>query len=67
MHRAGTGSKPAVGASEGGKIGTGTVGALTGVSVGELLGDKVGAFEIVDDWIDVGQREQLKQAQGGAH
>jgi dTDP-glucose pyrophosphorylase len=31
------------------------------------LGDKVGAFEIVDDWIDVGQREQLKQAQGGAH
>lgn len=31
------------------------------------LGDNVGAFEIVDDWIDVGQREQLKQAQGGAH
>jgi dTDP-glucose pyrophosphorylase len=31
------------------------------------LGDKVGAFEIMDDWIDVGQREQLKQAQGGAH
>lgn len=31
------------------------------------LGDKVGAFEIVDDWIDVGQREQLKQARGGAH
>lgn len=29
--------------------------------------DKVGAFEIVDDWIDVGQREQLKQARGGAH
>jgi NDP-sugar pyrophosphorylase family protein len=31
------------------------------------LGDKVGAFEIVDDWIDVGQREQLKQARGGTH
>ena len=31
------------------------------------LGDSVGAFEIVDDWIDVGQREQLKQARGGAH
>lgn len=31
------------------------------------LGDKVGAFEIVDDWIDVGQREQLKQARGGSH
>jgi len=31
------------------------------------LGDSIGAFEIVDDWIDVGQREQLKQAQGGAH
>jgi NDP-sugar pyrophosphorylase family protein len=28
---------------------------------------KVGAFEIVDDWIDVGQREQLKQARGGDH
>lgn len=31
------------------------------------LGDNIGAFEIVDDWIDVGQREQLKQARGGAH
>jgi NDP-sugar pyrophosphorylase family protein len=31
------------------------------------LGDKVGAFEIVDDWIDVGQREHLKQARGGSH
>ncbi len=30
------------------------------------LGDNIGAFEIVDDWIDVGQREQLKQARGGA-
>jgi len=30
-------------------------------------GHKVGAFEIVDDWIDVGQREQLKQARGGDH
>lgn len=30
-------------------------------------GDQIGAFEIVDDWIDVGQREQLKQARGGAH
>ncbi|MES2594367.1 MAG: nucleotidyltransferase family protein [Verrucomicrobiota bacterium] len=29
--------------------------------------DRVGAFEIVDEWIDVGQREQLKQARGGAH
>ncbi|MFN0080370.1 MAG: nucleotidyltransferase family protein [Prosthecobacter sp.] len=31
------------------------------------LGDKVGAFEIVDDWIDVGQHEQLKLARGHAH
>jgi dTDP-glucose pyrophosphorylase len=30
-------------------------------------GDQIGAFEIADDWIDVGQREQLKQARGGAH
>lgn len=29
-------------------------------------GDPVGAFEIADEWIDVGQREQLKQARGGA-
>ena len=29
-------------------------------------GDRIGAFEIVDEWIDVGQREQLKQARGGA-
>lgn len=32
-----------------------------------VQGDLVGAFEIADDWIDVGQREQLKQARGGAH
>ena len=31
------------------------------------LGDSVGAFEIADEWLDVGQREQLKQARGGAH
>ncbi len=30
-------------------------------------GDAIGAFEIIDDWIDVGQREQLKQARGDAH
>jgi len=30
-------------------------------------GDRIGAFEIVDEWIDVGQREQLKQARGGAN
>lgn len=29
-------------------------------------GARIGAFEIVDEWIDVGQREQLKQARGGA-
>ncbi len=29
-------------------------------------GERVGAFEIVDDWIDVGQRDQLKQARGDA-
>jgi hypothetical protein len=32
----------------------------------ELLaeGEPIGAFEIVDDWIDVGQREQLAAARG---
>jgi hypothetical protein len=25
----------------------------------------VGAFEIEDDWIDVGQRDQLERARGG--
>ncbi len=30
-----------------------------------VQGDEIGAFEIADDWIDVGQREQLKQARGG--
>lgn len=30
-------------------------------------GAAVGAFEIVEDWIDVGHREQLKEARGGAH
>jgi len=29
-------------------------------------GDTVGAFEIQDDWIDVGQREQLDHARGEA-
>jgi len=29
-------------------------------------GDPVGAFEIEDDWIDVGQREQLDRAREGA-
>lgn len=35
--------------------------------IGELLdaGGRVGAFEIEDDWIDVGQRDQLDQARGG--
>lgn len=28
-------------------------------------GEPVGAFEMQDDWIDVGQREQLRQAQEG--
>lgn len=37
----------------------------------DLIGDaldrdeRVGAFEIEDDWIDVGQREQLDRARGG--
>lgn len=30
-------------------------------------GAPIGAFEIVDDWIDVGQREHLKQARNGTH
>lgn len=30
-------------------------------------GDSVGAFEIVEDWIDVGQKEQLAQAQGSVN
>jgi dTDP-glucose pyrophosphorylase len=35
--------------------------------IGRLLerGDPVGAFEIEDDWIDVGQREQLARAREG--
>ena len=35
--------------------------------IGELLdaGQPVGAFEIEDDWIDVGQRDQLDQARSG--
>ena len=35
--------------------------------IGEVLdgGGSVGAFEIEDDWIDVGQRDQLDQARGG--
>jgi len=28
-------------------------------------GERVGAFEIQEDWLDVGQREQLRQAQEG--
>jgi dTDP-glucose pyrophosphorylase len=28
-------------------------------------GDRIGAFEIEDDWIDVGQREQLDRARSG--
>ena len=27
-------------------------------------GEAVGAFEIEDDWLDVGQHEQLKEARG---
>lgn len=36
--------------------------------VGDALdrGEPVGAFEIEDDWIDVGQREQLDLARGGS-
>jgi dTDP-glucose pyrophosphorylase len=36
--------------------------------VGEALerGERVGAFEIEDDWIDVGQREQLDRARSGS-
>jgi dTDP-glucose pyrophosphorylase len=36
--------------------------------VGQALerGEPVGAFEIEDDWIDVGQREQLDRARGGS-
>ncbi|MEA2518435.1 MAG: hypothetical protein QOF49_515 [Chloroflexota bacterium] len=41
------------------------------LSMPELIGDAlgrgeaVGAFEIEDDWIDVGQRDQLDRARGG--
>lgn len=28
-------------------------------------GEPIGAFEILDEWIDVGQRDQLQQARGG--
>ena len=31
------------------------------------LGEPVGAFRITDDWIDVGQCEQLRLAQRGHH
>lgn len=36
--------------------------------IGAVLdaGGSVGAFEIEDDWIDVGQRDQLDQARGGS-
>jgi dTDP-glucose pyrophosphorylase len=36
--------------------------------IGDALdrGELVGAFEIEDDWIDVGQREHLDRARGGA-
>lgn len=30
------------------------------------LGDPVGAFDVGDDWVDVGQREQLARARGSA-
>lgn len=35
--------------------------------VGRILGEgrSVGAFEIEDDWVDVGQRDQLAHARGG--
>ena len=35
--------------------------------IGDALdrGERIGAFEIEDDWIDVGQREQLERARGG--
>ena len=35
--------------------------------IAELLGrgEPVGAFEVEDDWVDVGQREQLVRARGG--
>jgi dTDP-glucose pyrophosphorylase len=42
------------------------------ISMPELItdaldrGEPVGAFEIEDDWIDVGQREQLDRARGGS-
>lgn len=35
------------------------------VSAALARGEKVGAFEIEDDWIDVGQREQLERARQG--
>ncbi|MEO5966233.1 MAG: nucleotidyltransferase family protein [Candidatus Limnocylindrales bacterium] len=36
--------------------------------IGAVLDDRerVGAFEIEDDWVDIGQREQLARARGGA-
>ncbi|MCI0344172.1 MAG: nucleotidyltransferase family protein [Chloroflexi bacterium] len=35
------------------------------VSAALARGERVGAFEIEDDWIDVGQREQLERARQG--
>ena len=50
----------------------GLVGAGRPISMPSLIagvlaeGRPVGAFEIEDDWVDVGQREQLAHARGGA-
>jgi dTDP-glucose pyrophosphorylase len=47
------------------------VGADRPLGMPDLIGDAldrgelVGAFEIEDDWIDVGQREHLDRARGG--
>jgi hypothetical protein len=34
------------------------------VAAALAAGRRVGAFEIEDDWIDVGQRDQLDRARG---
>jgi hypothetical protein len=33
--------------------------------LGRPNGERVGAFEIQDDWLDVGQRDQLRKARQG--
>jgi NDP-sugar pyrophosphorylase family protein len=40
--------------------------SMPDVIAGALAADlRVGAFEIEDDWVDIGQREQLVRARSG--